>query len=227
MAGWGATVGAVLGLLIGVATPIASPPPLGAATVVEARQFEPERPPRWSDIEARVLAATVALRSRGCGAETRGTGVRILGGLVVTAGHVVAPATEVFVDGRPAGRALVAPGTDLATVAVEGDRALPEADADPVPGDEVRVAGRSTGSTRVRTARVQGYRSGRDPTDPPAVMRLDVRADPGDSGGPVVDASGRLVGIVYATERVTQMALAIPISAIRDLLAGDLAPHRC
>lgn len=58
-------------------------------------------------------------------------------------------------------------------------------------------------------------------------MRLDVRADPGDSGGPVVDATGRLVGIVYATERVTQMALVIPTSALRRVLAGDLAPRRC
>lgn len=195
--------------------------------MVEAGQFEPARPPRWDTIEAQLLAATVALRSGGCGAETRGTGVRVRGGLVVTAGHVVAPATEVFVDDRLAGQALVAPRTDVATLSSDGGRALPEAQSDPTPGDEVRVAGRSTGTTRVRVARVQGYRSGRDPGDPPTVMRLDVRADPGDSGGPVVDASGRLVGIVYATERVTQMALVIPVSVLRLVLADDLAPRRC
>jgi S1-C subfamily serine protease len=58
-------------------------------------------------------------------------------------------------------------------------------------------------------------------------MRLDVRADPGDSGGPVVDATGRLVGIVYATERVTQLALVIPVSVLRLVLAGALAPRGC
>jgi S1-C subfamily serine protease len=227
LVGWGVAIGAVLGLLIGAITPIASPPPLGAATVVEAGRFEPERPPEWDTIEARLLAATVALRSRGCGPETRGTGVRVPGGLVITAGHVVTPATEVFVDGRPAGRPLVAPAIDVATVSSDGGRALPEAEVDPTPGEEVRVAGRSTGSTRVRVARVQGYRSGRDPGDPPTVMRLDVRADPGDSGGPVVDATGRLVGIVYATERVTQLALVIPVSVLRLVLAGALAPRGC
>jgi S1-C subfamily serine protease len=58
-------------------------------------------------------------------------------------------------------------------------------------------------------------------------MRLDLGAEPGDSGGPVVDAEGRLVGIVYLRERITGRALVIPVSALRRALGGAVAGGRC
>ena len=72
-----------------------------------------------------------------------------------------------------------------------------------------------------------GYVEGVESTDPRLVMRLDVGAEPGDSGGPVVDADGRLVGIVYLRERITGRALVIPISEIRAALGGGATAGRC
>ena len=94
-------------------------------------------------------------------------------------------------------------------------------------GTSVLVGTRPGGELQVREARVQGYVSGVEDTDPTMVMRLDIGAEPGDSGGPVVDGDGRLVGIVYLRERVTGRALVIPISELRAALAGTATVGNC
>jgi S1-C subfamily serine protease len=117
---------------------------------------------------------------------------------------------------------------DVATVDVpESWARVPEADEDPAPGTTVVVGTRPGGELRVREARVQGYVHGVESTDPALVMRLDIGAEPGDSGGPVVDTEGRLVGIVYLRERITGRALVIPVSELRDALRGAVTPGRC
>jgi S1-C subfamily serine protease len=58
-------------------------------------------------------------------------------------------------------------------------------------------------------------------------MRLDVGAVPGDSGGAVIDAQGRLVGIVYASQHITDQALVIPASELSTALAADGALATC
>jgi S1-C subfamily serine protease len=45
---------------------------------------------------------------------------------------------------------------------------------------------------------------------------------PGNSGGPIVDAKGRLVGVVVARLRALEIGFAIPPSAIAGFLAGDV-----
>ena len=61
------------------------------------------------------------------------------------------------------------------------------------------------------------------PSDPPEVRPgLEVAAsiDPGDSGAPVLDTRGRVLGVVYARSRDrADTAWAVDASAVRSLLA--------
>jgi hypothetical protein len=53
---------------------------------------------------------------------------------------------------------------------------------------------------------------------PGDVLRLSAHVLPGNSGGPLLDGSGRTVGIVYAVEIATGFGLAIPIDTMRRLV---------
>ena len=117
------------------------------------------------------------------------------GGLLITAAHVAGGARILDVTNSTGVHGFLAPviaasGSDVASVGVPASwPQLREASADAAVGDEVVVAGRSSGSTVVRHARVEAILHGRGPDDPAQVVRLDVGVAPGDSGGPVVDAS--------------------------------------
>jgi S1-C subfamily serine protease len=64
--------------------------------------------------------------------------------------------------------------------------------------------------------------------DASAVMRLSSPIAPGNSGGPVLDASGTVVGVVFGIETATGNGLAVPASAVRRLVehrgSGGPAP---
>jgi S1-C subfamily serine protease len=56
-----------------------------------------------------------------------------------------------------------------------------------------------------------------------AVVQVDGALNPGNSGGPVVDAQGRLIGIAVATIRGAHIGLAIPPDHLVKMLDGRLA----
>ena len=97
------------------------------------------------------------------------------------------------------------------------------ASTDPQVGTDVVVGSRATGGLRVMRAQVRDYLAG-GPNDPPTVMRLDMIAIPGDSGAPVVDTSGRLVGLIYASQFGSRSALVIPVSQIRAARGARVTP---
>jgi S1-C subfamily serine protease len=109
----------------------------------------------------------------------------------------------------------------LPVVAKTGPRARP--------GDRVTAVGYPLGGQlTLSPGRVAGYLDGR--TLPPEiafdgpVMQLSTRIKHGNSGGPVLDPHGRVVGIIYAgqpgaTEHdFMRTAYAIPLSSARTLL---------
>ena len=53
-----------------------------------------------------------------------------------------------------------------------------------------------------------------------AMVQIDGDLNPGNSGGPVVDGAGRLVGVAVAKVRNTQIGLAIPAPQLTRLLGG-------
>lgn len=159
----------------------------------------------------RVIAATVRVSARGCDARYDGSGVVVEDGLVLTNAHVVAGARELTVrlsTGREASAEVVAFDADR-------DLAVLEADTLEVPRlplgtasarDEVAIVGHPGGQLHPRTApgRIEQRRTARgrdiyglDETER-EVLFLAARLQPGDSGGPVVAATGDLVGLVFA-----------------------------
>ncbi len=149
--------------------------------------------------------------------------VRVGPDLLVTNRHVVADATRAEVrlaDGRRLAAEVVPTGYpgDLALLRVDGlgDGPVPE------PGEarattDLYVVGVDTGTRRVRA-----YAAGRlilAPAEGKPLARLyhSAHSQPGNSGGALVDARGRLVGIVAAGGEGNNEA--IPVRAIAALQA--------
>jgi S1-C subfamily serine protease len=53
------------------------------------------------------------------------------------------------------------------------------------------------------------------------VVRTTAQVRQGNSGGPLFDANGQVVAVVFAIEVATGYGLAIPVATLRELLAGD------
>ncbi len=167
-------------------------------------------------------AATVQVRASGCGPEVAATGVRLSDGRILTNRHAVV-GDRVTVAGEEAQSVEVASRADLATVATASKGVgVDVAARSAAPGDEVWVGSMRGGRLEVHAARITSSVRGTGADDPSYAWRLDRTAQPGDSGGPVVDRDGALVGIVYAAERGTQAALVVPVEQIER--AGFTTP---
>lgn len=190
------------------------------------------------DAQALLRAVTQRVMSFGCAAANNGTAVELEDGSLVTAAHVVngTRLINVIPDLGPTAvaRAMVVTGHDVAVLEGAGatGKGLRLAGEDPEHGTRVLVAGFPHGqlSLSVGSATVDGYVDGRTVGQPPGrVLRLRHAATTGMSGGPVLDAAGRLAGIVVATRRGAAETYVIPASTLREALAaGAMAPAgRC
>ncbi|ELY68593.1 peptidase S1 and S6 chymotrypsin/Hap [Natronobacterium gregoryi SP2] len=156
----------------------------------------------------------VVLVAAGAGEDTPGgfgSGF-VVDDVVVTNAHVVQATAEVelqFTDEQ--WRTGTVLGTDVHSdlAAVEVDGELPDpvdglslADTDPSVGQEVVALGNPLGLDASIT---QGIVSGVDRSLPsptgfsiPAAIQTDAPVNPGNSGGPLVDLEGRVLGVVFA-----------------------------
>ena len=172
----------------------------------------------------RVRAATVRIEASGCGGERVATGVRLADGRILTNRHAVV-GDEVRVDGELASDVEVAVGPDVAIVdAPAPGVGVVVAESAAAPGDEVWMSSTRGGALTVTRARITSTVAGTGPNDPEWAWRLDASVVPGDSGSPVVDRDGALVGVVYASEYGSTAALAVPVA----LLGGPtVTPAPC
>ena len=156
-------------------------------------------------------AATVKVVSTGCGGLVTGSGFPIGGGLIVTNAHVVSGTTDHRIETRdgtvlPAGVVYFDPEVDIAILRVPGynGAGLPFAPAQRGTGGAV-IGYPGGGQERVEAAVVDGSvdAEGRDIYSSNLVTReiyvLQSRVRPGNSGGPLVDLEGRVIGVVFAT----------------------------
>lgn len=183
---------------------------------------------------ARVSRSVVKVSSVACGVLSDGTGVIVPGGNVLTNAHVVAGAvgtTVVSADGQTFEGRVVRfdAANDLALIRVSA-AGLGDAleFADPDLGEELAVFGHPGGGPQ-RIAPV-GLRerlraAGKDIYDAKSterpVMVLSGRLEPGDSGAPVVNRSGQMVGLAFAVapDRRTT-AYAVPVETVQRFLDG-------
>jgi serine protease Do len=177
--------------------------------------------------------STVRIVTQARGAEGNGSGVIWnANGTVVTNAHVVRDHAQVELwDGSvlPSEVAERDSGKDLAWLKVKETNlpALPWRDSRSLrPGDPVVAVGNPLGFIgALTTGTVRGCGPVRG-WDDRHWIQASIRLAPGNSGGPLADSEGRLVGIntLVINSRGGMLALAIPAEAVADFLAHGPRP---
>jgi serine protease Do len=181
-------------------------------------------PQDFGEISERLRRSTVHLRIEG-GREGSGSGVIWdPSGLIVTNAHVARAerATVALWDGRELEAVLTARDArrDLASVKVEGAAGLPAAtpgDSSVLrPGELVVAVGNPLGFTGALSTGVVHALGPLRGLGSRSWVQADVRLLPGNSGGPLADARGRVIGI--NTLVAGRLALAVPSNTVAEFL---------
>jgi serine protease Do len=176
----------------------------------------------FGEIAEQLRRSTVLIRARG-----RGSGSGVIwssDGKIVTNAHVVRGSnTRVQLwDGREFDAAVTArdPRRDLAALRIGGDSlpAAGPADSSQLrPGELAIAIGNPMGFVGALTTGVIHAIGPFRGLGSQTWVQASVRLAPGNSGGPLADARGRLIGI--NTMVAGRLALAIPSNAVVDFLA--------
>jgi S1-C subfamily serine protease len=187
----------------------------------------------------RLIPSVASLRVRSNGGWGRGAGSAVVftpDGYLLTSAHVVAAApggTATFVDGTELGFEVVGrdPLSDLAVVRATGGglTAAPLGDADRLRvgqlvvaiGNPLGFAGSVTAGVVSALGRSLAARDGRASRLVENVIQTDASLNPGNSGGALADARGRVVGINTAVAGIG-LGLAVPINAATRAIVGAL-----
>jgi serine protease Do len=160
-------------------------------------------------------AATVEVR----GPHGNGSGVAWGGGRVLTCNHVMQDdrATVTFADGAESPAVVTRRDEDWdAAVLSLGSPTtlvpLPVRESPLRAGEVLFAMGHPWGEPRALSSGVLFAAPGEGP------VTVDLRVAPGNSGGPLVDAEGRLVGVISMYRGGA--AVAVPITAFERLLRG-------
>lgn len=172
-----------------------------------------------------------------CGLSVEGSGWVARPGLVVTAAHVVAGESDMGVEFAGARRALRATTfafdarNDVAVLRVPGLAAPPLRLAEAEPGAPVAILGYpEDGPFDAKPARIgrtvavlarDAY--GRGPV-PRTVTTLRGLVRHGNSGGPAVDADGRVEATVFAARVGSRSGFGVPSDVVRKALDSARAP---
>jgi S1-C subfamily serine protease len=201
------------------------------AAVKKAADAAASAPARAALVYRRILPSIVTIRTTSRnGREVSGTGVVInADGSILTAQHVVAESTEIrvfFADGTKANGSVVAaePANDIAVL--KADRPpgviVPAVMGGGVGvGDEVVAVGHPLGLTNSLSAGVVAGLRRSVPVDQGRTLddliQFDAAVNPGNSGGPLLNRNGQVIGIVTALANPSDqgffvgIAFAVPI----------------
>lgn len=200
--------------------------------------------PDWAAVAAAVQASVVSIQVQTGGGEALGSGVVVdADGHVVTNNHVVDGASTVQVtlsDGRiyDAEVAGTDSSTDLAVVTIQdppSDLAVAQfGDSSQVKvGDPVMAVGNPLGlANTVTTGIVSAVDRPVSPrtsgsADGPVTnaIQIDAAVNPGNSGGPLFDAQGRVIGITSSIATTSSdsgsigLGFAIPVDLVENIAA--------
>lgn len=150
-------------------------------------------------------------------------------GLLITCAHVVERAREVTIElnGQLSTAEVVATDAeqDLALLRVQatGLSPLPLGNSAEVQiGQEVRVAGYPLSDVLGTDLKVtRGSLSGMFRNEGALRYQVDAAVNPGNSGGPLVNDRGQVIGVASAKlhgPAISQIGMCVPVQAVRDLL---------
>jgi S1-C subfamily serine protease len=178
----------------------------------------------------RAQQVTVRIRSLGCDRFGIGSGFVLPGGVVVTNRHVIDEPRAVTLNTWDG----VSLEASVTGIAVDSDLAILQlSEAAELPVAELRTTAVEVGETvvavgypgggpaTVTTGSVVGLVDGELLDEPAPVLRVDALIRQGNSGGPLLDEEGRVVGVVFALEVGTGYGLAVPVTTLLERLEGD------
>jgi S1-C subfamily serine protease len=183
----------------------------------------------------RAAPSVVRVLGTSCGLGVSGSGWVASAGLVVTNAHVVAGQDDTTVDsvgGPPLPAQVVAfdARNDVAVLRIAGLKAPALQQAEPRPGSSAAILGYpENGPLTARAARVgrttvvlsvNAY--GRGPV-PRRITSLRGQVRRGNSGGPLLDGQGRVVGTVFAARVEGGAGYAVPPDVVDDAIARSRA----
>jgi S1-C subfamily serine protease len=154
-------------------------------------------------------------------------------GAIVTNRHVAAGASSLDLatwDGQDFKSEVAAhDGTEdlaLLDAVPPGDGYAPLAPADPTAGTSVWVAGYPLGDQlSVASGRVLAVESGASAGLGGPVLEISDQVQHGNSGSPLFDSGGQVVGVVFAIDQSDGDGLAMPVSSLRSFLSGAGSDH--
>jgi serine protease Do len=239
------TAGIVLiGLLLGGCTTTAPerPPVAPTQPAAPAAPADPSAVPAAADVVARLAPSVVTVRTD----DGIGSGVVYQPDVVITNQHVVGGASTVtidYADGTSSDGAVLAVDevTDLAVVrTARGGLPVPEYRTElPRPGDPVLAIGSPLGFEGTASAGIVSALNRQIPGSAEQsralvdLIQVDAAISPGNSGGALLDAAGRVIGINEAyippAAGAVSLGFAIPAGTAVDianqLLEDGTATH--
>ncbi|WP_454050831.1 S1C family serine protease [Cellulomonas sp. Marseille-Q8402] len=204
--------------------------------------------PDWQAVASAVQASVVAIQVTTSAGEAQGSGVIVdAEGHIVTNNHVVSGAqddqvTVTLTDGRILTADVVGtdPTTDLAVIKLQDapDDLTPAAIGDSgevTVGDPVMAVGNplglantvTTGIVSALDRPVSTTETGSNESVVTNAIQIDAAVNPGNSGGPLFDAQGRVIGITSSIATTSSesgsigLGFAIPVN-LADMVAGQL-----
>ncbi len=169
--------------------------------------------------------SVVRITATGCGLGIEGSGWVAAPHVVVTAAHVVTGAHGIRAQGHRAQALVVDRKEDIAVLRVPGLRApvLPAADARS--GDSVAILGYpEDGPFDARAGRVGSTADVLDGGSLREVTAISGLIRHGNSGGPVVDASGAVVATIFAARIGANAGYGVPLAPVKADLARAKKP---
>lgn len=215
---------ATLALLVVVAAGCVAPPDadhVASDVPTTSRVTDQDLLVRSDSQDRAIRQATLRIRARTCTGVGSGSGFAVAEDLLVTNRHVVQDADVLQVstwDGQSYDVEVsgIAWTDDLAVVQLRGQVPVTlELHRPPDRGDEVVAVGYPLGGELTfTTGQVLDRVDMRLFGEQTPSIRVSNRILPGNSGGPLLDTEGRVVGVVFALETDTGNGLAIPIDAL-------------
>ena len=184
-------------------------------------------------LASQVTASTVRVSGVACGKRLTGSGFSPAPDTIVTNAHVVAGTTSSQVL-RPDGRTLPAtvqvfdPVKDLAVLSVPGLGQPSLGVASAVVGEDAAVFGHPLGQAAIEVSPAKVLRRVTTdvgdiydrPATPRQILILNSELEPGDSGAPLVNSAGKVVGVAFAVANLRRStAYAVASEELTPVLA--------